>query len=109
MLGTFTKRLKEIMFKNDSVYASYKQSIDLGYQNLLVANASRYNRFKAGHPTGFLEAFANHYCDISLAIKNYRNNDANFLNEHVFGVDHCIEVMSLLKSFGEKGSCPYES
>ena len=27
MLGTFTKSLKEILFENDSVYASYKQTL----------------------------------------------------------------------------------
>jgi len=30
-----------------------------------VAHLPRYNRFKAGHPSGFLEAFSNHYFDIA--------------------------------------------
>lgn len=29
---------------------------------------NRYNRFKAGHPSGFIEAFANYYADIAQAI-----------------------------------------
>jgi predicted dehydrogenase len=40
-------------------------SLDFGSPDLLVANQSRYMRFKAGHPTGFIEAFANLYDDLA--------------------------------------------
>jgi predicted dehydrogenase len=39
--------------------------IDFGSPDLLVANQPRYMRFKAGHPTGFIEAFANLYDDLA--------------------------------------------
>lgn len=45
------------------------------------ANKMRYNRFKAGHPAGFLEALANYYTDISQSYKNYmnkKNHKTNF-------------------------------
>jgi predicted dehydrogenase len=32
---------------------------------LSVCNQERYTRFKAGHPAGFIEAFANYYTDIA--------------------------------------------
>lgn len=35
----------------------------------------RYNRFKAGHPAGFIEAFANYYFDIARAIRDQRLNE----------------------------------
>ena len=38
--------------------------IDRGQVGLLEANKGRYNRFKAGHPSGFIEAFANIYSDL---------------------------------------------
>ena len=38
--------------------------IDRGQMGLLEANKGRYNRFKAGHPSGFIEAFANIYADL---------------------------------------------
>ena len=38
--------------------------IDRGQTELLEANKGRYNRFKAGHPSGFIEAFANIYADL---------------------------------------------
>lgn len=42
--------------------------LDRGSPELSVANRSRYTRFKAGHPAGFIEAFANIYGDFSCAI-----------------------------------------
>lgn len=49
--------------------------------DVLVANSSRYNRFKPGHPAGFLEAFANIYFDIADELdffKNGRQLDADW-------------------------------
>lgn len=43
--------------------------IDRG-SHVTVANQDRYNRFKSGHPAGFLEAFANIYVDIADQILN---------------------------------------
>lgn len=42
-----------------------RERIDRGSSQLLVAHQGRYNRFKAGHPAGFIEAFANLYADIA--------------------------------------------
>jgi predicted dehydrogenase len=39
--------------------------LDFGSPDLLVSNQVRYMRFKAGHPTGFIEAFANLYDDLA--------------------------------------------
>lgn len=44
------------------------QRIDRGQSDLLEASQQRYNRFKAGHPAGFVEAFANIYSDFALAL-----------------------------------------
>ena len=40
-----------------------RRTLERGQPDLLEANKSRYNRFKAGHPAGFVEAFANIYED----------------------------------------------
>lgn len=42
-----------------------KNVIERGQPDLKVANQPRYNRFKAGHPAGFVEAFANIYMDFA--------------------------------------------
>jgi predicted dehydrogenase len=34
-----------------------------------VAHHDRYCRFKAGHPAGFIEAFANYYADIAANLR----------------------------------------
>lgn len=39
-----------------------------------VTAEPRYNRFKAGHPAGFIEAFANYYVDVARAIHEDRLN-----------------------------------
>ena len=37
-----------------------------------VADQARYNRFKSGHPAGFIEAFANHYYDLADALLEFQ-------------------------------------
>jgi hypothetical protein len=39
-----------------------------------LASELRYNRFKSGHPAGFVEAFANLYYDIADKLKDYQEN-----------------------------------
>ena len=44
---------------------------------------AKYNRFKAGHPAGFIEAFANYYADIYSSILNTRSKSvANFFTAY---------------------------
>jgi predicted dehydrogenase len=40
--------------------AGRKITLDRANADIEIANDLRYNRFKSGHPAGFLEAFANH-------------------------------------------------
>jgi predicted dehydrogenase len=42
-----------------------ESAIHRGTAACMVASQPRYNRFKAGHPDGFIEAFANTYNDIA--------------------------------------------
>ena len=46
-----------------------------------VTPENRYNRFKAGHPAGFIEAFANYYFDIARAIHD------GVLNEYTLSAE----------------------
>jgi predicted dehydrogenase len=41
-----------------------------------IADQLRYNRFKSGHPAGFIEAFANHYYDIADALLEFKQTGA---------------------------------
>ena len=42
---------------------------------LHICNQERYTRFKAGHPAGFMEAFANYYTDLADWLIAYRSGD----------------------------------
>jgi predicted dehydrogenase len=58
--------------------------VNRGTQGLYVANSERYLRFKPGHPSGFIEAFANYYEDVFSEI-NAQNKQKS---EYTFtGVD----------------------
>jgi predicted dehydrogenase len=46
--------------------------IDRASSNVCIANLPRYTRFKAGHPAGFVEAFANLYFDIAEKLHQYK-------------------------------------
>jgi predicted dehydrogenase len=43
-------------------------SIDRANVDVEISHLERYNRFKSGHPAGFLEAFANLYTDIAAGL-----------------------------------------
>lgn len=51
-----------------------KSTLDRTDAENRIANLPRYGRFKAGHPAGFIEAFANYYTDIALALRGQENS-----------------------------------
>jgi len=42
--------------------------------NVTIASEVRYNRFKSGHPAGFIEAFGNLYVDIAQKLEQYKQD-----------------------------------
>lgn len=60
----------------------------------LICSELRYNRVKAGHPSGFIEAFANLYCDIADALIEYRKTGKKY-NPYVFGLEHSVKGLEL--------------
>lgn len=61
------------------------------------AGQFRYNRMKPGHPTGFVEAFANLYQDIHLALTEYLQG-SHRTNEYVFGLEQAMLGLQLFKA-----------
>jgi predicted dehydrogenase len=47
--------------------------LDRSNSAMHVAAAPRYQRFKPGHPAGYIEAFANLYLDIATDLTTYKN------------------------------------
>ena len=62
-----------------------------------IAPNFRYNRFKSGHPAGFIEAFANLYRDIATALMEYHLL-ANWHSEEIFGPELALEGLQLLQA-----------
>ncbi|MEN3070323.1 Gfo/Idh/MocA family oxidoreductase [Uliginosibacterium sediminicola] len=50
-----------------------------------ITQELRYNRFKAGHPAGFIEAFSNYYSDIARAMRD------GVLNEYTLSLGVAVE------------------
>jgi predicted dehydrogenase len=62
-----------------------------------ISNQRRYTRFKAGHPAGFIEAFANLYHDIADALQEYRQT-GSWQSDQVFSAEVAVEGMELLEA-----------
>ena len=62
---------------------------------LLKANSSTYNRFKAGHPAGFIEAFANYYQKIYQDFKAFKEGNIEY---NAVGIDKSIEGLKFLEA-----------
>ena len=70
--------------------------LDRGSGEAKTAQEPRYNRFKAGHPSGFIEAFANLYADIYSELISI--NKQNFVKSpYVFGITSSIECLHFLE------------
>jgi predicted dehydrogenase/acyl carrier protein len=60
-----------------------------------VTNERRYNRFKSGHPAGFIEAFANLYADIADSVIQYQQH-GRWSSSEVFSVELAHDGMHFL-------------
>jgi len=86
----------EFLEFNDNVGRNI--TLDRSSKEIEIANQDRYNRFKSGHPAGFIEAFANHYADIYASILSYTNGDKNYLNKYVFNINDSIQELTLMEA-----------
>ena len=56
-----------------------------------------YERFKPGHPIGFVEAFANLYGDIADALMDFQQGGAG-THPYVYGLEHAAQGLHLMRS-----------
>ncbi|MFW6170794.1 MAG: Gfo/Idh/MocA family protein [Planctomycetota bacterium] len=78
-------------------YSNGRKEILDRASSVSVASARRYNRFKPGHPDGFIEAFANLYHDIADCLRDHQA-DKQWSSDEVFGVDLAIEGLSFFEA-----------
>ncbi len=86
----------EVLQINDN--RGHRQIMDRATVEAELPTEFRYNRFKSGHPAGYIEAFANHYNDIADALWDYQNNKGALFNEYVFGIKQAREGLELLEA-----------
>lgn len=60
-----------------------------------IALEPRYNRFKAGHPSGFIEAFANLYADIAEELRSLHSQSFE-PSGFVYGADQAKQGLAML-------------
>lgn len=77
--------------------------LDRANTELALLQQPRYNRFKAGHPAGYIEAFANCYADIYDAILDYKSK-IHSNSPYVFGVTHAINDMNLIDAMNQSAN-----
>ena len=86
----------------ESIFLNYpdgvKKKIDRSVQSQLF-NQNRYNRYRMGHPSGFIEAFSNMYEDIAKDFIKKKN-------QYVFDYNHAFKGIKFFelctKSYKEK-------
>lgn len=74
-----------------------KNILDRSHSMVTVSNQQRYNRFKVGHPAGFIEAFGNYYDDIYNSLIKYKSGN-EWKSEYLFCVDNAIEGLMLMEA-----------
>ena len=71
--------------------------VDRASPGTLVASLPRYERFKVGHPSGFLEAFANLYWDLADSVRDFRE-DGRFSSEYVCGARQAADGLRMMEA-----------
>jgi predicted dehydrogenase len=74
--------------------------LDRGSSEAIVAQEVRYNRFKAGHPSGFIEAFANLYVDFAEELAALRLGQ-RISSAYVFGANHASDGLRLMEAINK--------
>jgi len=67
---------------------------------LHICNQERYTRFKAGHPAGFMEAFANYYSDLADWLIRHRSGDRQ-PHPMVAGVEIAEEGLRMMEAIAK--------
>jgi predicted dehydrogenase len=78
-----------------------RSTVDRASGGMKVALEPRYTRFKAGHPAGFIEAFANYYWDVADALESHLGIMQHGENKHVHGISMALEGMKLLEAMAQ--------
>lgn len=73
-------RPEELIIYNDD--GSVERIDNLTFK--LISHEKKYNRYKVGHPSGFLEAFANLYYDYADHLQSHMNNKKKRFSSNIY-------------------------
>jgi predicted dehydrogenase len=73
------------------------QRIDRSHSIIRVASENRYQRFKVGHPAGYIEAFANLYSDIADGLRGFKSGKI-LANPYIHSAENSAEGLSILET-----------
>lgn len=88
----------EFLIFNDN--KGHKTILERASVDVVLAHELRYNRFKSGHPAGFLEAFGNHYWDIADDLQSYLATGKQS-SEYSFTTQHALEGLLMLEAMAQ--------
>ena len=71
--------------------------LDRSSVDIKIAAELRYNRFKAGHPAGFIEAFSNYYYDLADSLKEFQEKGKH-TSPWVIGADKAHDGLVMLEA-----------
>lgn len=77
--------------------------LDRGSSDAKTAQESRYNRFKAGHPSGFIEAFANLYADFAEELRYLKQGD-KFQSPYVYRAKDAVDGVRMMEIISESSN-----
>lgn len=83
---------------------SHRWVMDRGSTEAKISNQPRYSRFKAGHPAGFIEAYANYYADISSSLHDFKTGASSGLNAECYGANESLEGLRLFEAISISSS-----
>lgn len=78
--------------------------IDRASPGIRVANQDRYARFKAGHPAGFIEAFANYYYDVADALEVHLGAAKHGVDGDVYGLPTAMAGIKLFEAMARSAT-----
>lgn len=82
------------------------QLIDRSHALVTVASLPRYQRFKVGHPAGYIEAFANLYSDIAIALHGFNsgNNYGDSAYSYIHNAANSTAGLKVLEAIHESAA-----
>jgi predicted dehydrogenase len=78
-------------------------TVDRSSEICEISNQSQYNRFKVGHPAGYIESLANFYEDVFADLIQHKNK--NFIDRNTFGMieyEECIRLFESISSSSKR-------